>query len=170
MPMTPKLKAEFTVECVGVCSWGRSVINCLETSIYYTELVRQAETGDADMWQADTLIRGPPVTSVLFFLFRRKAVNAVSDCRVHTSGFHACQLCLVYNGEWLTLKVFMSQTYVGCCKQVYGCLCVWRLACVRLKECILSGKEGNAWTVSNMMIHTCSDRLLSKAPSDMGCL
>lgn len=33
----------------GVCSCGRSVINCLETSIYYAELVRQAETEDADM-------------------------------------------------------------------------------------------------------------------------
>lgn len=31
----------------------------------------------------------------------------------------------------------MSQNYVGSCKQVYGCLCVWQLACVRLKECIL---------------------------------
>lgn len=47
--MTPKLKAKFTFECVGVCSCGRSVIKCLETSIYYTELVRQAESEDADM-------------------------------------------------------------------------------------------------------------------------
>lgn len=47
--MTPKLKAKFTFESVGVFSLGSVVINCLETSIYYTELVRQAETEDADM-------------------------------------------------------------------------------------------------------------------------
>lgn len=52
-------------------------------------------------------------------------------------------VCHVYHGVCVTQKVFMSQNYVGCCKQVYDSLSVWWLVYVTIKECICSGKEGN---------------------------
>lgn len=61
----------------------------------------------------------------------------------------------VYLGAWLIQKVFMSQIYVGCCKQVYDSPSVCWLLYATTKECISGGKERNIWTVSKTLRHTC---------------
>lgn len=65
-------------------------------------------------------------------------------------------VCHVYLGVWLIQKVFMSQNYVGCCKQVYDSPSVCWLVYATVKECISCGKERNVWTASNMFQHICS--------------
>lgn len=71
------------------------------------------------------------------------------------SRFMCVSVAFVYLWAWLIQKVFMSQSYVGCCKQVYDSPSVCWLLYATTKECISGGKEINLWTVSNTLRHTC---------------